>query len=452
MAFDTLIHNGTILTCSPAFDVIPRGWIGIAGGRIQALGPGPGHAGLPAAGQMIDARGGIVMPGLVNTHTHLPMTLLRGLADDLPLEVWLNEHIFPAERAVITPESVRWGTLLACAEMALAGTTTCVDGYFHEDAVAEAVIDFGLRAVLGQGVIDFPAPGVSGADQSLTAAGEFARRWLNRTDTIAPSVFCHSPYTCSADTLCRAKRLCDDMGLLFQIHVAETQAESDHIRSIHGVSPVAYLERLGLLDDRTLLVHCVRADDGDIALIARRNAKVSHNPESNMKLAAGVAPVPQMLAAGITVGLGTDGCASNNDLDLFQAMDLTAKLHKVVHRDPTVIAGRGRDPHGDHRRRPCPGAGTRDRLPCARQAGRPHHHRHPQAAPDADLPPGLRRRLRRHRRGCGHPHGGGQAPGATPAASDRGPEPDPVARRSDRRRQDGPRAAERDGSPCNPMS
>lgn len=337
MAFDTLIHNGTILTCSPAFDIIPRGWVGIAGGRIEALGPGPGRAGLPAAGQMIDARGGIVMPGLVNTHTHLPMTLLRGLADDLPLAVWLNEHIFPAERAVITPESVRWGTLLACAEMALAGTTTCGDGYFHEDAVAAAVNDFGLRAVLGQGVIDFPAPGVSGAGESLTAAGEFARRWRHRADTIVPSVFCHSPYTCSADTLCRAKRLCDDMGLLFQIHVAETQGEFDQIRSIHGVSPVAYLERLGLLDDRTLLVHCVWADDEDIALIARRNAKVSHTPESNMKLAAGVAPVPQMLAAGITVGLGTDGCASNNDLDLFQTMDLTAKLHKVVRRDPTVL-------------------------------------------------------------------------------------------------------------------
>ena len=338
MAFDTLIHNATILTCSPAFDIIPRGWIGIAGGRIQALGPEPGHAGLPAAGQMIDAHGGIVMPGLVNTHTHLPMTLLRGLADDLPLTVWLNEHIFPSERAVITPESVRWGTLLACAEMALAGTTTCADGYFYEDAVAAAVNDFGLRAVLGQGVIDFPAPGVSGAEQSLTAAGEFARRWRDRADAISPSVFCHSPYTCSADTLCRAKRLCDDMGLLFQIHVAETQGEVNQIRSIHGVSPVAYLERLGLLDDRTLLVHCVWVDDQDIDLIARRNAKVAHVPESNMKLAAGVAPVPQMRAAGITVGLGTDGCASNNDLDLFQTMDLTAKLHKVVHQDPTVLS------------------------------------------------------------------------------------------------------------------
>ncbi|MBI5577562.1 MAG: amidohydrolase [Deltaproteobacteria bacterium] len=337
MAFDTLIHNATILTCSPTFDIIPGGWIGIAGDRILALGPGPGQAGRPAARLVIDARGGIVMPGLVNTHTHLPMTLLRGLADDLPLGVWLNEYIFPAERTVITPESVRWGTLLACAEMALAGTTTCGDGYFYEDAAAEAANDFGLRAVLGQGVIDFPAPGVSGAEQSLTAAGEFARRWLHRTNTIVPSVFCHSPYTCSADTLCRAKRLCDDLGLLFQIHVAETQGEFDHTRSIHGVSPIAYLERLGLLDERTLLVHCVRVDDEDIALIARRNAKVSHNPESNMKLAAGVAPVPQMLAAGITVGLGTDGCASNNDLDLFQTMDLTAKLHKLVRRDPTVL-------------------------------------------------------------------------------------------------------------------
>jgi 5-methylthioadenosine/S-adenosylhomocysteine deaminase len=194
-----------------------------------------------------------------------------------------------------------------------------------------------LRAVLAQGLIDHPAPGVPDPGQNLSVARQFCRDWLGRSEKIRPSVFCHSPVTCSKDTLVNAKRLCDEFGLLFQIHVAETRGENEHIRSAQGVSPIAYLDRLGVLDERTLLAHCVWVDDADIAVIARRGARVSHNPESNMKLASGVAPVVQMLSAGITVGLGTDGCASNNDLDLFGAMDMTAKLHKVRRLDPTVL-------------------------------------------------------------------------------------------------------------------
>jgi 5-methylthioadenosine/S-adenosylhomocysteine deaminase len=337
MPFDTLIHNGTIVRCDDAFEIIGRGWVGISAGRIEAVGRCGEGGGLPEADDAVDAAGGIVMPGLVNTHTHLPMTLFRGMADDLPLSVWLNETIFPAERRLITPQSVRWAALLACAELALAGTTTCADGYFHEDAVAEALDQVGLRGVLGQGVIDFPAPGVPDPSKNIETAREFCRRWGARSPLLRPAVFCHSPTTCSAATLTRAKELCEELGLLFMVHAAETEDELKAIRASHGASVVAYLDRLGLLDARTLLVHAVWVDEADIALVAERGAAVSHNPESNMKLASGIAPVEGMLAAGIRVGLGTDGCASNNDLDLFGAMDTAAKLHKVKAMDPTVL-------------------------------------------------------------------------------------------------------------------
>jgi len=337
MQFDTLIHNAVILMCNPGFDILREGWVGVSGGKIQALGTGPA-SGRTEARERIDARGGILMPGLVNTHTHLPMTLFRGLADDLPLQAWLNDHIFPAERTVIRPETVRWGTLLACAEMALSGTTTCCDGYFFAEAVAQAVHDFGLRAVIAQGVIDHPAPGVPDPALNLSVARQFCNRWLARSERIRPSVFCHAPYTCSAETLSGAKRLCEEFGLLFQVHAAETRWENEHLRSVHGASPVGLLARAGVLDERALLAHCVWVDADDIAVIAGRRTKVSHNPESNMKLGSGVAPVVEMHAAGITVGIGTDGCASNNDMDLFQAMDMTAKLHKVMRLDPIVLS------------------------------------------------------------------------------------------------------------------
>ena len=340
MTYDLVIHNGTIVTVNTAFEIIPEGLLCIKAGKIQRIESSCGDQTLPAAKETLNARGGLIMPGLVNTHTHLPMTLFRGLADDLPLDVWLNEHIFPAENQHITPENVRWGTLLACAEMLLSGTTTCCDGYFYENEVAEAVKTSGLRAVLAQGVIDFPAPGVPNPAENIQIPQTFAANWHNPSSLITPSAFCHSAYTCSSETLKAAKALCRENGLLFQIHVAETQNEYRQIQNEHKATPIQFLDQLGILDENTLLIHCVWIDDKDIEIIAERQAGISHNPESNAKLAAGIAPVPKLLKAGIPVGLGTDGCASNNNLDLFHEMDMVAKLHKVTTSDPTAMDAR----------------------------------------------------------------------------------------------------------------
>ena len=335
--FDLVIHNGILVTVNPDFDIIQDGILCVQNGRIAAIADRCAIGRRPSCRKTIDAGGGIVMPGLINTHTHLPMSLFRGLADDLPLMEWLNETIFPAESTHIHPETVFWGTQLACAEMILAGTTTCCDGYFHEDTVAQAILMSGMRAVLGQGVIDFPAPGVPDPEKNIDHAAAFVDKWRDANPLITPSIFCHSPYTCNGKTLKNAKALARSTGLLFQIHAAETKAERDQFLDEHGATPVRYLDDLGLLDAETLLVHAVWTDESDAALIAKRKAAISHNPESNMKLASGIAPVEKYLAAGITVGLGTDGCASNNTLDLFQEMDTAAKLHKVNTLDPTVM-------------------------------------------------------------------------------------------------------------------
>ncbi len=337
MDFDLIIHNGTILTVNPSFDIIENGIVGIRKDRLALVAAKTDDRPPPRAAKTIDAAGGIIMPGLINAHTHLPMTLFRGLADDMALDVWLNEHIFPAEARYLNPETVRWGTLLAAAEMLLAGTTCCCDGYFMEDTVAETLAETGLRAVVGQGVIDFPAPGVADPTDNLAVASRFIQDRLNASALITPSVFCHSPYTCNQNTLQQAKALAEKNGVLFQIHAAETRREFDQIQDTHGLTPVAYLDSLGLLDPGTLLVHCTWLGDKDIDIIARRGARVSHCPESNMKLAAGIAPVPALLAAGITVGLGSDGCASNNDLNLFHEMGTAARLHKAISGQPTVM-------------------------------------------------------------------------------------------------------------------
>ena len=336
MIFDTLIHNATIVTVNPGFEIIDDGIIGIRSGTIETVekrSRGP----LPKALEYLDAEGGIVLPGLINTHSHLPMSLFRGLADDLPLKSWLADHIFPAEAGHISPETIRTGTLLSCAEMLLSGTTCCCDGYFFEDQVAEALNETGMRAVLAQGVIDFPAPGVPDSEKNVSAAVDFVQKWQGRSDRITPSIFCHSTWTCSENTLKRAKKAAAGLGVLFQIHVSETQSEQAEIFGRHRTTPIRYLERIGILDENTLLVHCVWVDEKDIELMAKCCSRVSVCTESEMKLASGVAPVPAMLAAGLAVGLGADGCASNNNLDMFQEMDMTAKLHKVHSLDPTVM-------------------------------------------------------------------------------------------------------------------
>jgi 5-methylthioadenosine/S-adenosylhomocysteine deaminase len=336
MTYDLLIHNGTLVTVNPDFEILENGFVAVIDRTIAAVGSSATH-GLPEAKIKLDALGGIILPGLVNTHTHLPMTLFRGLADDLPLMDWLNDHIFPAEAKLINPDSAKAGALLGCAEMLLSGTTTCCDGYFHEASVAQAILESGMRGVPGQGVIDFPAPGVADPSKNIETAAAFVQQFKGVSRRLHPSIFCHSPYTCSRETLIKAKETANRLGVLFQIHLAETRSEVEQIQSEHRVSPTRYLSDLGLLDENTLLIHAVWVDDADIALIKASGASISVNTQSNMKLASGIAPVMKFLEAFIPVGLGTDGCASNNDLDLFREMDMTAKLHKVHHMDPTVL-------------------------------------------------------------------------------------------------------------------
>ncbi len=337
MNFDTVIHNGTLVTVDAGMRNIEKGWVGIQNGLIQAVEPERPEFSMPEAGWTLDAAGGIVMPGLVNTHTHLPMTLFRGLADDLPLMTWLNDYIFPAESRFIQPETAYWGARLACSEMLASGTTCCCGGYFLEDDVARAVTDTGLRAVLGQGVIDFPAPGVPNPKQNISHARHYADKWLKQNPLITPSIFCHSPYTCSDNTLKAAKNAADEKGLLFQVHVAETRIERTQSIQEKGVSPIIYLDRIGILDSNTVMAHCVWVDEKDMETMAKRRCAVAHCPESNMKLGSGIAPITAMREKGIVVGLGTDGCASNNDLDLFSEMDTVAKLHKLATLDPTTL-------------------------------------------------------------------------------------------------------------------
>jgi 5-methylthioadenosine/S-adenosylhomocysteine deaminase len=344
MPDDILIINGSILTMAEeATDLLTDAFILIKDGRIAALdsmaelsdnvrGREPAH--------LIDAKNSLVMPGLVNTHSHAAMTLFRGLADDLPLMNWLNDYIFPAEAAHVNPEMVFWCTKLAVAELIRSGTTTCADGYFYEAAAAEAFLESGLRVVAAQGVIDFPAPGVADPAKNIATAADFIRAWQRKSDRITPAVFAHAPYTCSAATLQGAKKLAREQGVPFFIHVAETREEWKQMQELHGTTPVRYLESLGVLDRDTVCVHCIWLDAEDIELLARSGAGVATCVSSNMKLGAGIAPVAEMAASGITVSLGTDSSASNNRLDLFHEMTLCAKLHKVHHHDPTVLPAR----------------------------------------------------------------------------------------------------------------
>jgi 5-methylthioadenosine/S-adenosylhomocysteine deaminase len=333
---DLILTNGTVLPLSPDSAPITEGALAVANGWIIALGPKAQIGRSFEARQTIDARGGLIMPGLVNAHTHAPMALFRGLADDLPLKVWLEEYIFPAEARWVDPDFVYWGALLACAEMIRSGTTTLGDGYFFEEQVARAVQQAGMRAILGQGILDFPTPDSPSPAESLEKAEAFLQQ-NKATSLIRPALFPHSLYTCSPGRLKQCRDLADRYGVPMIIHLAETQVELQEIYQKYGKSPVNHMESLGLLSSSLIAGHCVWLSETEMDLLARRGVKVVHNPESNMKLASGVAPVPELLARGVPVGLGTDGCASNNNQDIFQEMDTAAKLHKVHRLDPTVM-------------------------------------------------------------------------------------------------------------------
>ena len=338
---DILIQGGTLLTMGGGEEIITEPQLGIRDGRILFIAPAHDPlAALYAPQEVIDASGCLILPGLVNTHTHVPMVCFRGLADDLPLMDWLNNYIFPAERMFVNREMVRAGALLGIAEMILSGTTTFCDGYFYASTIARTAQESGVRCVAGMGILDADISLVEEAEVAahVTAAEKFLTKWAEARPTIIPALFCHSPYTCSPQTLRAVKEVARRHDSLFLIHLAETAEEKDIITARYGTGPVFHLESLGVLDARTVAIHCNWLNEDEIDCLAKNGVKVSHNPQSNMKLATGVGPVPALIAAGVTVGLGTDGCASNNNHDMFGEMDGAAKLHKVFHKDPKVMA------------------------------------------------------------------------------------------------------------------
>jgi 5-methylthioadenosine/S-adenosylhomocysteine deaminase len=337
--WDMAITGGTLVTISAKMEIIEDSLVGIKDGLIVAVGRNSDqeYAALKTK-DTIDASGCIVMPGLVNTHTHLPMVCFRGMADDLPLMEWLTGHIFPAEACFVNKKMVYDGATLAMAEMILSGTTTFCDGYFFEDAIAEALSAAGMRAIVSQGFADFITPDKPKLEKRMAVAERFVTRWQSYAPMITPAYFCHSPYTCSPATLVNIKEAAREAGILYLMHLLENKDEIDTILNRYGKKPVRHLLDLGVLDEQTVAVHCNWLTKEDMAVFADLGVRVSHNPESSMKLAAGVAPVPEMLKHGIKVGLGTDGSASNNDLDMFREMDTAAKIHKVTSLDPTVMS------------------------------------------------------------------------------------------------------------------
>jgi len=288
---------------------------------------------------VLNAGNSIILPGLVNTHSHLAMTLLRGIADDIPLKEWLEQHIWPVESEHMDRETVRLGTELATAEQLLAGVTTTADMYFFGDEVSAVLAEAGMRGVVAESLIDIPTPRCATPEEMLEKQRELLETYSNHP-LITPSVAAHSPYSVSAGNLVKEAELAEEYEVSMQIHLAETTWEVEKLLGDKGVSPVAYLADLGVLSERTVAAHCVHVSSEDIELLAEFEAGVSHNPVSNLKLASGVSPVPAMVAAGVKVGLGTDGAASNNTLDLLRDMQLAALLHKGLTGDPTVLPAR----------------------------------------------------------------------------------------------------------------
>ncbi|MBW1740607.1 MAG: amidohydrolase [Deltaproteobacteria bacterium] len=322
----------------PQGTLIERGAVAVSGDRIVQVGPQDAVSASYQAEKNIDARGGIIMPGLVNTHTHAAMTLFRGLADDLPLMTWLHDYIFPAE-AKLTFDLVYQGTRLACSEMILSGTTTFCDMYLFEGAVAQAAKEAGMRAVVGEVIYDFPSPNYGPVEEGLKYTEDLIEKWRG-DPLITIAVEPHSPYLCSPELLQKARAIADRNGVPMVIHLSESEREVAQIMEKYGRTPVAHLADIGFLNPNLIADHCVVLTKEDMGLLKRFDVKVAHNPESNMKLASGIAPIPALLEHGVTVGIGTDGCASNNNLDLFQEMDTAAKLHKVHTLDPTVLDAR----------------------------------------------------------------------------------------------------------------
>jgi 5-methylthioadenosine/S-adenosylhomocysteine deaminase len=333
-----LLKAAWVLSLNSAHEIFAPGAVAIQGARLVAVGPQEELAGRFAAPRVLDYPQGLILPGLINAHTHAAMALFRGLADDLPLEEWLNSHIFPAEKH-LDYQFVYWGTRLAVAEMLLSGTTTFCDMYLFTDAVAQAVVDTGIRGVVGEVLYDFPSPNYGKPENGLKFTEELCRTYQGHP-RVRVAVEPHAVYTCSPDLLEKSKALADAHNTRWIIHLSETAKEVADCLEHYGDTPVGHLHRLGLLAPNTVADHAVALTERDMDLLAASGAGVAHCPESNMKLASGMAPVADLLARGVPVGLGTDGCASNNNLDMLSEMDTAAKLAKVRGLDPTALPAR----------------------------------------------------------------------------------------------------------------
>jgi 5-methylthioadenosine/S-adenosylhomocysteine deaminase len=337
ISVDLIVLNGTVVTMDGGRRVLPDAGIAIERGRIVAIGSSRDIIRTYSAPQRVDAAGKIIVPGLINGHTHIPMTLFRGLADDLDLQEWLTKYIFPAEAKNVTEEFVRVGTRLGLAEMIRGGTTTYCDMYYFEDAIADETSKAGVRGVLGETVIDFPVADNKTNAEAMAYVERFVQKWKGH-ELIVPAIAPHAPYTVSEEHLKAIRAFSDRTGAPIVTHISETKREVDDSIKAKGASPVDYLARIGFLNERVIAAHMVWPSNGEIEVLKRAGVGVVHNPQSNMKLASGVAPVPKMMAAGLRVGLGTDGAASNNDLSMWEEMDTTAKLHKVFSGDPKVMS------------------------------------------------------------------------------------------------------------------
>lgn len=336
---DLILTHALVVTMDADDRLIEDGAVAIQGGRFAAVGSAAEVASAYPAAATFDCRGRVLIPGLVNAHTHASMTLLRGMADDLRLDVWLLGYMMPVEREFVTPEFCRIGTLLGCAEMIQSGITCFADMYYYEEVVAQAVAEAGMRALCSQTVLKTPSPDAASYEDSLAASRDFIARWKGHP-LVVPSVAPHAPYTCTPDILRACAELAVEYDVPLHIHLSETLQEVEDSREEHDMPVIPWVKKQGLFEAKVLAAHCVHVDEGEMHTLEHAHAGVAHNPSSNLKLASGLAPVSQMLEAGLSVGIGTDGPASNNDLDMFEEMRLATFIAKTVSGDPTALPAR----------------------------------------------------------------------------------------------------------------
>src|SRR5512141_589908 len=339
MKVDIILAHGTLMAMDDAFTLIADGAIAIDKDKIAAVNSADQVLRDYTADHVVDCQGCAILPGLINAHTHVPMTLLRGMADDRRLDVWLMGYMMPVERAFVNPEFVRIGAMLGCAEMIRSGITAFADMYYFEDAIAEAVAYAGMRGVLSQTVLKFPAPDAASYEDSIEACRKFIEKWKGHP-LIVPSVGPHAHYTCPPEVLDACVALATEYNVPLHTHVSETAFEVEESRKVHGMPVVPWIKKHGLLDTQLIAAHCVHVDNGEIRSLQHAGAGVVHNPSSNLKLASGFAPVAEMIQQNVKLGIGTDGTASNNDLDMFEEMRLTSFVAKGAAHDPLAVPAR----------------------------------------------------------------------------------------------------------------